>query len=386
MYTKQVVEGKTLLYIPDITMYAKRGKRVGPWSAPVFYNPNASATRDISLGIVDALGGRPNVLDAMCGIGARGLRIAVESNASEVVINDVNPDALELAYKSVEANGVAGKVDVQSVGANALCAAYDYREGFDYVDVDPFGSAAPFVATALLAVKRGGVLGVCSTDAANLCGNRPEALYRLYFAWNTYTLGVKEVGLRILIGYVVRVAASMGFAASPLLCYHYGDYFRCHFRLTRTLSAAQELMNQIGYLHSCSDEVKYLDSPFCSECKRSSEAGPLWMGHLSSRDFLNSVLTGLKRVESQSARGAERLLEALRDEDEVTLPYVNTHKLVKGSGVSPPSTQRLVIKLRAQGYEANLTHFDTKAIKTNAPLSQLMEAARSIGGKPFKPR
>jgi tRNA G26 N,N-dimethylase Trm1 len=71
LYTKQVVEGKTLLYVPDIIMYAKKGKRVGPWSAPVFYNPNASATRDISLGIVGALGSRPNVLDAMCGIGAR---------------------------------------------------------------------------------------------------------------------------------------------------------------------------------------------------------------------------------------------------------------------------------------------------------------------------
>jgi len=145
-------------------MYAKSGKRVGPWSAPVFYNPNASMTRDISLGVVGVLGSHPNMLDVMCGIGARGLRIAVESDASEVVINDVNPDALELAYRSVEANGVVGKVDVQSVGANALCAAYDYREGFDYVDLDPFGSAAPFVATALLAVKRGGVLGVCSTD------------------------------------------------------------------------------------------------------------------------------------------------------------------------------------------------------------------------------
>jgi tRNA (guanine26-N2/guanine27-N2)-dimethyltransferase len=105
------------------------------------------------------------------------------------------------------------------------------------------------------------------------------------------------------------------------------------------------------------------------------------MGRLSSRDFLSSVLTELKRVESQSARDAERLLRTLRDEDEVTLPYVNTHKLVKGSGVSPPSTQRLIIKLRSQGYEANPTHFDPKAVKTNAPLTQLMEAARSIGGK-----
>jgi tRNA (guanine26-N2/guanine27-N2)-dimethyltransferase len=381
LYTKQVVEGKTLLYVPDITMYAKSGKRVGPWSAPVFYNPNASMTRDISLGVVGVLGSHPNMLDVMCGIGARGLRIAVESDASEVVINDVNPDALELAYRSVEANGVVGKVDVQSVGANALCAAYDYREGFDYVDLDPFGSAAPFVATALLAVKRGGVLGVCSTDAANLCGNRPDALYRLYYARNMYPLGVKEVGLRILIGYVVRVAAGLGIAALPILCYHYGDYFRCHFKLIRALSAAQELVSQIGYLHSCSDTVKYLDSPFCSECKHVFEAGPLWMGHLASRDFLSSVLTELKKVESQSARDAERLLKGVYDEDEVTLPYINIHRFVKGSGVSPPSTQRLIMKLRAQGYKANHTHFDPKAVKTNAPLTELMKAARSIGGK-----
>ncbi|MEM0121034.1 MAG: hypothetical protein QW688_06330 [Thermoprotei archaeon] len=380
-HTKQVVEGRTILYVPDITVYAKRGERVGPWSAPVFYNPNASATRDISVGIVGALGSSPSVLDAMCGVGARGLRIAVESNASEVVINDVNPDALELAYMSVKANGVVGKVHIESVGAHALCAAYDYREGFDYVDVDPFGSAAPFVPAALLAVKRGGVLGVCSTDAANLCGNRPEALYRLYFAKNTYTLGVKEAGLRILVGYVVRVAATMGFAALPLLCYHYGDYFRCHFKLSRTSSVAQDLMKQIGYLHHCFDGLEYLGSAVCGKCGRLPEAGPLWTGRLTSGDFLRAVQARVGVVESQSCVRATNLLQTLSIEDDVTLPYISVHRLVKGLGVSPPSTQRLIMRLRAQGYAASATHFDPKGIKTDAPLNQVVDTIRHIGGK-----
>jgi tRNA (guanine26-N2/guanine27-N2)-dimethyltransferase len=371
---KRIIEGKTILYVPDTSIH-------GPWAAPVFYNPKAALTRDISLAAVNALGGEPTVLDAMCGVGARGLRLAVESNASAVVLNDVNPDSLRLAYLSAKENKVIDRVHLESAGANGLCASYEGRRGFDYVDVDPFGSAAPFVASALLAVKRGGMLGVCSTDAANLCGNRPHALRRIYFAHNEYRLGVKEAGLRILISYVVRVAASMGYASEPTLCYYYGDYFRCHFKVTRAPSVAERLLGQVGYLHRCVGGWTYTPTACCGQCGGTSVAGPLWTGPLCSKQYLGSVITALQRMDSEGAGRARDLLSVLLLEDQIVLPYVNLHVLVRGSATSPPSTQRLVFMLRQLGYRASPTHFDPKAIKTDAPQAKILECAASLSNK-----
>lgn len=374
---KRVVEGRTTLYVPDLEAYAA-GERAGPWSAPVFYNPKGAPTRDVSVSLVAALGGRPRVLDAMCGVGARGVRIAVESQASEVVLNDVNPDALGLAFRSSVANGVSERVRFESVGANALCAAHEHGERFDYVDVDPFGSVAPFLPAALLAVKDGGVLGVCSTDAANLCGNRARALYRLYFAQNRYKLGVKEAGLRILLGFAVRVAASMGFAAEPILCYYYGDYFRCHFKVYRSPAKAEELLEKVGYLHECVDGWRYGGPPPCADCGGGGFTGPLWTGNLASKSFAVELLGWLERMGTTSSKVALEIVSRLIEEDEVTLPYIDLHRLVRGRGLSPPGTQEVVSKLRGRGYKASRTHFDGRGIKTDAPMSVVLECVREF--------
>ncbi|CAN0386038.1 unnamed protein product, partial [Ectocarpus sp. 8 AP-2014] len=42
--------------------------------------------------------------------------------------------------------------------------------GWDFVDVDPFGSCLPFLEAAVGAVADGGVLAVAATDLAVLCG------------------------------------------------------------------------------------------------------------------------------------------------------------------------------------------------------------------------
>lgn len=369
---KKVVEGSTVLYVPDIEAYAGKSE---PWRAPVFYNPRATPTRDISVALARVLGGGLRVLDAMCGVGARGIRIAAESEASEVVLNDVNPDALVLAYSSAAENGVLHKVRIESVGANALFAAHEHGDGFGYVDLDPFGSAAPFLPAAFLAVRSGGILGVCSTDAANLCGNRPRALYRLYFARNGYSLGVKETGLRILVGYAVRVAASLGLAAEPVLCYYYGDYFRCHFRVERSASKAERLLGGVGYLCRHSDGWRY-----CGCCCGDGCSGPLWTGNLASKGLLDAVIFELEKMGTDSSRVALGMLSRLREEDEITLPYIDLHRLVRGLGISPPSSLGLVLRLRQRGYRASQTHFDGKGIKTDAPVAEVVGAAREMVG------
>lgn len=44
--------------------------------------------------------------------------------------------------------------------------------GWDFIDVDPFGSCLPFLEAAVASVKDGGVLAVAATDLAVLCGKK----------------------------------------------------------------------------------------------------------------------------------------------------------------------------------------------------------------------
>lgn len=44
---------------------------------------------------------------------------------------------------------------------------------FDVVDIDPFGTASPFLNTAVQCLRSGGLLCVTSTDLAVLCGSTP---------------------------------------------------------------------------------------------------------------------------------------------------------------------------------------------------------------------
>lgn len=51
---------------------------------------------------------------------------------------------------------------------------------FDLIDVDPYGSASPFLDAAVQAVSSGGLLAITSTDMAVLCGVHPGTCFAKY--------------------------------------------------------------------------------------------------------------------------------------------------------------------------------------------------------------
>lgn len=51
---------------------------------------------------------------------------------------------------------------------------------FDVVDVDPYGSVAPFLDAAVQAVRPGGLICLTSTDMPVLCGNAPDVTFYKY--------------------------------------------------------------------------------------------------------------------------------------------------------------------------------------------------------------
>ena len=60
---------------------------------------------------------------------------------------------------------------------------YNHRatqQQFDVIDLDPYGSAAPFLDSAVQSVSDGGLLCITCTDSAVLCGNHSEVCFAKY--------------------------------------------------------------------------------------------------------------------------------------------------------------------------------------------------------------
>jgi len=128
--------------------------------APVFYNPVMELNRDLSviaLQVYQEKQGRDiRICDAFGGSGIRGIRYSKEISGVEcVVVNDLNPLAVEFTKENIRKNGVEN-VRASKEDANILLR--QCRGKFDVVDIDPFGTPSPFVESAATSLKAGGLL------------------------------------------------------------------------------------------------------------------------------------------------------------------------------------------------------------------------------------
>jgi tRNA (guanine26-N2/guanine27-N2)-dimethyltransferase len=117
------------------------------------------------------------ILEGLSATGLRAVRYAKEiPGVREVVANDFSKAAVESIERNILHNKVQDKVKASH--GDASLVMYKSREPaaerFDVVDLDPYGSAAPFLDAAVQAVQDGGLLAVTCTDLAVLCGNHSE--------------------------------------------------------------------------------------------------------------------------------------------------------------------------------------------------------------------
>lgn len=138
------------------------------------------------------------ILDALAASGLRSIRYFKEvPGVKRVVVNDLEAAAVGQAHRNVAYNDVdPARVCPQQGNAVLVMHQHAYGGGavgvgggggeeegaapapqlqkFDVVDLDPYGSAAPFIDAAVQAVADGGLLCVTCTDLAVLNGNHPE--------------------------------------------------------------------------------------------------------------------------------------------------------------------------------------------------------------------
>jgi tRNA (guanine26-N2/guanine27-N2)-dimethyltransferase len=363
----EITEGKTRFFVP-------RQDPDHPFpagSAPIFFNPRMEINRDATLLLLRII--RPEqYLDAMGATGVRGLRVANECGIP-ATINDRDDDAVDLIEQN--ARMYQDRVTVTQADANVIMSG----RRFDAVDIDPFGTPAYFVDAAAGCAKR--YLFVTATDTAPLCGAHLKAGMRRYFARPLNTEYHSEMGLRVLLGFVVREVVKYDRGVEPLFCFSREHFHRLHLRLTYGAGRADATVAQMGYLLQCPacpyrEERRGLvpEGGVCPACgTRLTPAGPLWLGSVTDREIVRSMRRELPEATLGTSRRLERLLELCGEELD-TASFYDYHVLAKHWRVSPPDITTVIARLRDGGFSASRTHHAGTGLKTDAPLDALREA------------
>lgn len=360
----------------------------------VFYNPAMRLNRDLSVLVTEAWAerhaarrtdGRPfRVYDGLAATGARAVRLAKEVRAPvEVVANDRDPDAVALIRENARTNDVEGRVvAVQGDFAFGLAGGRA-----DLVDVDPFGSPAPFLDTAIRLVRDRGLLALTATDMTALCGVFPEPCRRRYDAEPWHGPGMHECAVRILIGAAVRAAARHDVALTPVLSHATDHYVRTYLAVRNGAKRADAAVARLGRAVEEADGTRHVqdrDALVPADVVRA--AGPLWGGALHDKALLSDLVARLGDHAALHHKPLSALLSLAMEEAGAPPLHYEVGEWGRRLGSNPPSREGLFAALRAHGHTATRTQFGRDAFKTDATGPQLTEAYRAAAQDAQKER
>ncbi len=380
MLTQIITEGKTKVEVP----IPDESSSFPPSSAAVFYNPAMRMNRDIAVAAIACFAkANPEYtyLDALSASGIRGLRIANEIGLN-TTMSDWEETSFELIKKNIDLNNLT---NCTAIKRNANVVMFD--NSFDIIDLDPFGTPAPFLDAACFSTKR--LLCITATDTAPLCGAHKKAGIRNYGAVPLKTEYYPEMGIRVLMGAVARTLAKYDKAMTPLLSYASEHYVRLFSGVKKSIKEADECLENMGFVSHCFNcgarEWKHglavHMEEICHVCGHTTSlAGPLWLGRLHDRSFCDEVIAEVRKREFAQA---EKLISACRDELDIPMHY-DYHKICQSLGITAMPTDELVSALRERGFQASRTHFSGISFKTDAGMEEIKGIVRELvrRGKP----
>ena len=385
-----VKEGKVQLLVPKLEAYGVVPSDYAPSRAPVFYNPVMEFNRDLTVLAFQAYqrktGKEITICDPLTSQGIRGIRFAAEiEGVKKVLISDINEHAYKLAKYNVQLNGLAEIVRVKHKDANCILSCNSSPpKRFDVIDVDPFGTPAPYLDSALRAIRNHGLIASTATDLAPLCGVHAKACIRKYGGKPLRTEYCHELAIRLLAGCTASLAAKHDIGIYILFSHSSEHYIRLYAQITYGAKRADESEKNLGYILHCFHCLhrETARHPFgslqCPECgSKMDYAGPLWIGNILDAEFVRAMITENKKVAFKNSARITKLLKLAEEETQAPSTYYVVDKISQKIGLPSQPIPAFIEALRNNGYKAVQTHFNTRGIKTNASAQAIQKLLRT---------
>lgn len=199
------------------------------------------------------------ILDALSATGLRALRYAHELDfVTSVTANDLSSKAVDSIKLNIRHNSLEEKVKTTTGNANAHMYSLVGQEGkggspkYEVVDLDPYGTAVPFLDAAVQATSDGGLLCVTCTDSGvfNSVGYL-EKTFSQYGGLPIKGEHLHEGGLRLILHAITTSAAKYGIDIEPLLSLSIDYYARVFVRVRKSPADVKFLASKTAIVYGC---------------------------------------------------------------------------------------------------------------------------------------
>jgi tRNA (guanine26-N2/guanine27-N2)-dimethyltransferase len=310
---------------------------------PVFYNPVMKLNRDMSVLLLNAIDKEDmQIADPLAGSGIRAIRFLKELDKKKIRSIEVNDyKTSENIKMNLKLNGLEKdkRIIIHEGDANLFLLN---SKGFDYIDIDPFGTPNPFLDSAAVRIARDGILAVTATDTAALAGASPEACLRKYWAKPLRNEFMHETAIRILIRKVQLIGSQHEKALMPIYSYAKEHYYRVFFRCEKGRQKADEILLQHGYLlYDWKTAKRKIVSDIFNSKRTWDYAGPLWTGQLWDKSLAEEMH---KRCQPEN-KELHTIVSLIKDEATVdSVGFYDLHKMAQMSGKEVKKIEKIVGK------------------------------------------
>eukprot|EP00039_Didymoeca_costata_P011498 m.161902 g.161902 ORF g.161902 m.161902 type:complete len:425 (+) comp15193_c0_seq4:27-1301(+) len=197
------------------------------------------------------------ILEALSASGLRSVRYWKEvEGIDQILANDFSAAAVENIKRNLEYNGIDPSSEVIPNQGDAAMYMHMHHASneevpFNVVDLDPYGSAAPFLDSAVQCVADSGLLCVTCTDMAVLAGNHAEACYAKYGCIPLKAKYCHEAALRIILASIATHAARYKRYIVPIISCSIDFYIRVFVRVYTSAAEVKKTSSKMGMVYHC---------------------------------------------------------------------------------------------------------------------------------------
>ena len=361
-----------------------------------------------------------NIIEPLSATGLRCVRYSKElpnNKLNLIYSNDMDSKAVECININIEKNNIDKNI-FKVFKSDAAQLMYQNPNFFDVIDLDPYGTAIPFIDSCIHCSKNGALLCITFTDMPVLCGNCPETTLYKYGSIPYKINSCHEMAIRIALYSISSAASKYQKVIYPLFSYNAEFYIRLFMIIKNSPEECKMNPFKYGYMYHCRDcqnriiypmarkqdnkfkngkpnsFVKFNNLIFPSEkCEICGSnmcmSGPFWIDQIFDEDWIKSLQKNLESKEFEYLKFNSRIqiickgiLNELPLNDQIfNLDYPQFSRDVNLSSFKLSIFQGAIENL---GYKMAQSYYKSDLFKTNCPIDIIYDILKQYKEENYK--